>query len=82
MLQTGKRHVKLENAQSVGNYALKLEFDDGHDTGIFSWSYLETLGRDQKMLWNEYLLKLEAAGKTRDLSLPDTQVIKIKPLKN
>ena len=73
--------MKLENIQSVGNYALKLEFDDGHDTGIFSWNYLETLGRDQKVLWNEYLLKLDAAGKSRDLSPPDTQVIKIKPLK-
>ena len=82
VLQTGKRHVKLKNVEPVGNYAVKLEFDDGHSTGIFSWDYLISIGRDKKTLWDDYLLKLQQAGKTRDPSPPNTQIIEIKPLKN
>jgi DUF971 family protein len=53
-------------------------FDDGHDTGIFSWSYLEELGHNKNQFWDIYLVKLEAAGRTRD-SLPDgAQILKIK----
>ena len=82
VLQTGKRHVKLKNVEPVGNYAVKLEFDDGHSTGIFSWDYLISIGRDKKTLWDDYLLKLQQAGKTRDPSPSDTQIIEIKPQKN
>ena len=82
VLQAGKRHVKLKNIEPVGNYAVKLEFDDGHNTGIFSWDYLISIGRDKKALWDDYLLKLQQAGKTRDPSPPNTQIIEIKPLKN
>ena len=82
VLQPGKRHVKLKNIEPVGNYAVKLEFDDGHNTGIFSWDYLISIGRDKKTLWDDYLLKLQQAGKTRDPSPPNTQIIEIKPLKN
>ena len=82
VLQTGKRHVKLKNVEPVGNYAVKLEFDDGHSTGIFSWDYLISIGRDKKTLWDDYLLKLQQAGKTREPSPPNTQIIEIKPLKN
>ena len=82
VLQTGKLNVKLKSVAPVGNYALKLEFDDGHNTGIFSWDYLVSLGRDKKTLWHDYLLKLEKAGKTRDPAPPDSQIIEIKPLKN
>ena len=82
VLQTGKRLVKLKNVEPVGNYAVKLEFDDGHNTGIFSWDYLISIGRDKKTLWDDYLLKLEKAGKTRDPSPSDSQIIEIKPLKN
>lgn len=78
ILQTGKRHVKLINIEPVGNYAMKLMFDDGHDTGIYSWSYLADLGRNKKQLWDTYLVKLEVAGATRE-SLPDgAQILKIK----
>ena len=78
ILQTGKRHVKLINIEPVGNYAMKLMFDDGHDTGIYSWSYLADLGHNKKQLWDTYLVKLEAAGATRE-SLPDgAQILKIK----
>ena len=82
VLQTGKRNVKLRMVAPVGNYALKLEFDDGHNTGIFSWDYLMSLGHDKNTLWDDYLLKLEKAGKTRDPAPPDSQIIEIKPLKN
>ena len=82
VLQTGKRQVKLKNVEPVGNYAVKLEFDDGHSTGIFSWDYLISIGRDKKTLWDDYLLKLQQAGKTREPSPPNTQIIEIKPLKN
>ena len=79
VLQSGKRHVKLVNVQPVGNYAVKLVFDDGHDTGIYSWEYLSELGQDEKELWISYLAKLQAAGKTRESLPADTQVIHIKP---
>ena len=82
VLQTGKRNVKLKSVAPVGNYALKLEFDDGHNTGIFSWDYLVSLGRDKKTLWDDYLVRLEKAGKTRDSAPSDSQIIEIKPLKN
>ena len=82
VLQAGKRNVRLKSVAPVGNYALKLEFDDGHNTGIFSWDYLMSLGRDKKTLWDDYLLKLEKAGKSRDPTPSDLQIIEIKPLKN
>ena len=82
VLQAGKRLVKLKTVAPVGNYALKLEFDDGHTTGIFSWDYLISLGNDKKPLWNDYLIKLEKAGKTRDPSSSDSQIIESKPLEN
>ena len=82
VLQAGKRNVRLKSIAPVGNYALKLEFDDGHNSGIFSWDYLMSLGRDKKTLWDDYLLKLEKAGKSRDPTPSDLQIIEIKPLKN
>ena len=82
VLQTGKRNVNLKNLEPVGNYAVKLEFDDGHSTGIFSWDYLVSIGRNKKKLWEDYLLRLQQAGKTRDPSPTDTQIIKVKPLKS
>lgn len=79
VLQTGKRHVKIVNIESVGNYAIKLSFDDGHDTGIYSWTYLEELGRDQESLWNSYLDKLAQAKASREALPEGTQVINIMP---
>lgn len=78
-LQTGKRHVKLKNIEPVGNYAIKLSFDDGHDSGIYSWSYLHRLGTDQEQLWEQYLEKLRAAGASREDLPAGTQVINIMP---
>lgn len=79
VLQTGKRDVKITAISSVGNYAIKPSFDDGHDTGIYSWEYLRDLGQNESSLWHEYLAKLQAAGATREALPADTQVIQIKP---
>ncbi|MBT5719433.1 MAG: DUF971 domain-containing protein, partial [Gammaproteobacteria bacterium] len=62
-----------------GNYAIKLSFDDGHDTGIYSWTYLRELGRTHDDLWNDYLAKLEAAKASREPLPEGTQVINIMP---
>ena len=62
----GKRHVKIANAEPVGNYAVRLIFDDGHNTGLYSWSLLYRLGRDQESIWQDYLKRLEAQGKSRE----------------
>ncbi len=79
VLQTGKRQVKLNNIEAVGNYAIKLVFDDGHDSGIYSWGYLLELGMKQKELWDAYLSKLDQAGANRDALPVGTQVINIMP---
>ena len=65
-LQVGKRNVNLLNAEPVGSYALKLTFDDGHDSGLYDWKYLHELGQNQDEMWQEYLQKLEAAGESRE----------------
>lgn len=61
----GKRQIAITAIEPTGNYAIRLTFSDGHDTGIFSWDYLRQLGRDQPALWRRYLEQLEAAGLTR-----------------
>ncbi len=66
ILQTGKRDVVMTALEPVGNYAVQPHFSDGHNTGIYSWSYLYSLGQNQASLWEEYLARLEAAGFTRD----------------
>jgi DUF971 family protein len=66
VLQTGKRGVSITAIEPVGNYAIKLVFSDGHDTGLYSWDYLYSLGADHDSLWNEYLQRLEKAGASRD----------------
>lgn len=62
----GKRAVQIMKIDPVGNYAVKLHFDDMHDTGIFSWDYLLKLGREHEALWGEYLKDLDAQGFSRD----------------
>ena len=79
VLQTGKRQVKLLNLEAVGNYAIKLAFDDGHDSGIYSWLYLHKLCMEQQPLWDNYLMKLNAVKGSRDPLPADTQVINIMP---
>ncbi|MDQ3797538.1 MAG: DUF971 domain-containing protein [Pseudomonadota bacterium] len=65
VLQLGKEHVGITEIEPVGNYAVRLVFDDGHNTGIFSWNYLYELGAKQEEKWREYLERLEAAGHKR-----------------
>jgi DUF971 family protein len=63
---SGKRYVKIADMKPIGNYAVRLVFDDGHDTGLYSWDYLYELGRDEKRLWTEYLRRIEDEGSSRD----------------
>lgn len=65
-LVAGRRHVGIIGIEPVGNYAVKLSFDDLHDTGIYTWSYLYALGKNQDRAWAAYLEALEKAGKSRD----------------
>ncbi|HUC60610.1 MAG TPA: DUF971 domain-containing protein [Alphaproteobacteria bacterium] len=62
----GRRDVAIEALEPVGNYALRILFDDGHDTGIFTWSYLYELGAEEGEKWSAYLAALEARGLSRD----------------
>jgi len=68
VLQAGKKNVNLLNVEPVGTYALKLIFDDGHDSGLYTWEYLHELGQNQDAMWQNYLKQLEAAGASREPS--------------
>ena len=72
-LQFGKLHVALQRIESQGNYAIKLVFDDGHDSGIYTWDYLYELATQQEQYWQDYLERLHQAGKPRD---PETSVVR------
>lgn len=61
----GKKEVSITAVDPVGNYAVRLTFSDGHNTGIFSWSYLRRLGEEEETLWQEYLDELAAKGLNR-----------------
>ena len=74
VLQTGKMHVNIVDIKPVGHYALQLVFDDGHDTGLYSWDYLYELCVEQDVRWQRYLDRMTAAGAARD---PDVQVLKL-----
>jgi DUF971 family protein len=63
----GKMFTGIKHIEPVGNYAVRLDFEDGHDTGIFSWEYLYTLGREQAERWQAYLTAMEAQGLSREL---------------
>lgn len=62
----GKRHVEIMSLEPVGNYALRITFDDMHNTGIFSWVYMKKLGMEHATLWAEYLRDLESKGMSRE----------------
>ena len=62
----GKRNVGIDRIEPVGRYAVRLVFDDGHDTGLYSWDYLGQLGREHAKRWFEYEQRLKAAGLSRD----------------
>ena len=66
VLVAGRRHVGIADVEAVGNYAIRIVFDDLHDTGIFSWRYLYQLGTEYGTRWPEFTGALEAAGLSRD----------------
>ena len=65
VLQTGKENVRVKAIEPIGHYAVRLVFDDGHDTGLYSWSYLYELSTERDSKWRAYLDRLEAAGYAR-----------------
>ena len=79
VLQVGKRQVAITQITPVGNYALRLTFDDGHNSGLFSWETLADLAHNQQARWDDYLARLAAAGASREPLPADTQVITIQP---
>jgi len=62
----GRRHVGILALEPVGHYAVRIKFDDLHDTGIFSWEYLRHLGENREQIWKTYLDALSAKGLSRD----------------
>ena len=75
-LQTGKKQVRITAIDPVGNYGVRLRFDDGHDTGIYAWNYLRDLADNQDRYWRSYLAELKAANASR---LPTIPVRQFKP---
>lgn len=74
VLQVGKINVSITEIHPVGNYAIQFVFTDGHDSGIFSWSYLHELCQNEQAYWDDYLLRLKDASASRD---PEVQVVRI-----
>jgi DUF971 family protein len=66
VLQVGKKLVDIERIEPVGQYAVVLEFSDKHNSGIYSWDYLYSLGVNHEHNWNQYLQRMEAAGASRE----------------
>ena len=66
VLQVGKEDVAIDNIEPIGHYAIKLVFDDNHDSGIYSWDYLYELGATYEDRWQHYLERLEQAGHKRN----------------
>jgi DUF971 family protein len=73
-LPTGKRYVKISAVEPVGHYAVAIHFDDGHDSGIYTWQHLRHLIRQEKRLWADYEKKLREQGSGRE---PDVQIIRL-----
>ncbi|HEY5623560.1 MAG TPA: DUF971 domain-containing protein [Gammaproteobacteria bacterium] len=66
LLVDGKSNVAIDRIEPIGRYAIRLVFDDGHDTGLYTWPILYDLGLSQKSNWQRYLTRLEEAGLSRD----------------
>ena len=65
-LMSGKSQVGIDKLEPVGHYGVRISFDDGHDTGLYTWLYLTDLAMNQDTLWQSYIHKLEAAGLSTD----------------
>jgi DUF971 family protein len=61
----GKRNVRILKLEPVGHYAIRIIFDDGHSTGLYTWSYLRELGENRDARWKDYLARLAAQSLTR-----------------
>ena len=70
VLQTGKKHVAIKQLEAVGNYAIRIVFDDGHDTGIYSWDFLRELYERRDEYWRDYLTQLKQANASRLPAIP------------
>ena len=66
VLQTGKKDVRILKLEPVGNYSLKITYDDGHDSGLYNWDYLKDLCQNQERHWQDYLDRLDVAGQSRE----------------
>jgi DUF971 family protein len=71
-LQLDKQDVNIEDIQPVGSYAIKIIFNDGHDSGLYDWDYLYELGKKQAIYWTDYLDRLHQAGHKRTPPKPKT----------
>ncbi|MBS1209014.1 MAG: hypothetical protein H6R19_1412 [Proteobacteria bacterium] len=79
VLQVGKRDVEITDIEQVGNYAVKLVFSDGHDSGLYSWDYFYELATGHEALWATYLQRLAEAGASRDPAAPVPEALQPKP---
>ena len=70
VLQTGKKHVGITAIEPVGNYAIRIVFDDGHDTGIYSWAFLRDLAQNQESFWQRYMSELDEKNASRLPAIP------------
>ena len=70
VLQTGKKHVGVSQIEAVGNYAIRIVFNDGHDSGIYAWEFLRDLGDNQERYWQDYLTELKIANESRLPNIP------------
>jgi DUF971 family protein len=69
ILVTNKKQVSIKQLTTIGQYAVKIVFDDGHDTGIYSWQYLHQLATNHATLWQDYLQRLSSANANREASI-------------
>ncbi len=69
-LQSGKKHISITGIEPVGNYAIRILFDDGHDTGIYAWDYLQDLAEHRERYWRDYINDLKAANASRLPTIP------------
>ena len=74
VLQTGKAEVGITAIEPVGHYAVQISFDDGHSSGLYTWTYLAQLESERQILWQRYLEKLDDAGASRD---PSTDIVRV-----
>ena len=79
VLQTGKKNVGIKAIEAIGNYAIRITFDDGHDSGIYAWDYLYELGKNDTKYWQDYLSELKQANASRLPTIPVGQWQPSKP---